>query len=98
MADPGKPWAWEKVGEGGWNLVDADGYYLVFANRVTGFVDGDPKQPTEIPSAATRERIALVPLMEGLLSEYFRKPWVAVDWEGRVRELLKRIDAARAAA
>ena len=95
MADSLKPWAWEKVGEGGWNLVDADGYYLVFANRVKGFVGGDPKRPAEIPSTETRERIALAPLMEGLLREYFEKPWVVVDWEGRVRDLLRRIDAAK---
>jgi len=67
VADPLKPWIWQLAGESGWTLVDAEFYYLAFVNRVTGFKDGDPKQPMEIPSAVTRERIALVPLMEELL-------------------------------
>lgn len=106
MADPAKPWLWEKVGEGGWNLVDADFYYLAFLNRVKGFKDGDPKQPVEIPSAETRERIVLVPLMEDLLRNYLTLSAATFGHEDGHEgcevclhcanaKILKRIDAAK---
>jgi hypothetical protein len=108
VADPAKPWLWQQVGEGTLNLVDSDYYYLAFVNLVKGFKDGDPKQPVEIPSAVTRERIALVPLMEELLRDYLTLSAAtfghADGHEGcevclhcANAKILKRIDRAKAA-